>query len=137
MRETPRQVAAWIPPTFVACALYDGVLGLAFLLAPHQIYAAIAVPPPNHLGYIHFPAALLLVFAAMAARVAAAPRERRELMLYLLALKAAYVAVALGHHLADPIPPLWLVFTALDALFAIAFAASFLRTRPTSGGAGR
>lgn len=54
---------AWIKPLFLFAAIYDGLLGLAFLAVPLRIYAWMNVPPPNHLGYIQFPAALLIIFA--------------------------------------------------------------------------
>ena len=49
----------WIPPLFWLAALYDGLLGLAFLAAPGRLFDLCQVTPPNHLGYVQFPAALL------------------------------------------------------------------------------
>ena len=48
---------------FSIAALYDGLLGGSFLVAGERLFAAYKVAPPNHWGYIQFPAALLLVFA--------------------------------------------------------------------------
>ena len=41
------------------------MLGLVFLLSPGWVFHAFAVTPPNHMGYVQFPAALLIVFAIM------------------------------------------------------------------------
>ena len=48
----------WIRILFALAAAYDGVLGIAFLLAPSYPYSLCGVTPPNHWGYVQFPAAL-------------------------------------------------------------------------------
>ncbi len=73
----------WIPPLFWLAALYDGILGLAFLAAPGPLFDLCQVTPPNHLGYVQFPAALLLIFGLMFAAIAgprrpAAPDRVRD-----------------------------------------------------------
>ena len=50
---------------FYFSAAYDGLLGLAFLTCPDYIFNAFSVPPPNHFGYVQFPAALLIIFACI------------------------------------------------------------------------
>lgn len=59
----------WIKTTFWIGALYDGILGLAFLFAGHSIFAHFEVPPPNHPGYLQFPALLLIIFAILASAI--------------------------------------------------------------------
>ena len=54
-----------ITPLFVIAAAYDGILGLAFLIAAPALFEWAGVTPPNHFGYVHFPAALLIIFALM------------------------------------------------------------------------
>ena len=44
---------------FVIAALYDGLLGAAFLVAPAEIFRIADVTPPNHWAYVQFPGALL------------------------------------------------------------------------------
>ncbi len=60
---------------FVIAALYDGLLGLAFLFFPLGIFARYGVEPPNHTAYVQFPALLLLIFAAMFLRIANHPAK--------------------------------------------------------------
>jgi hypothetical protein len=48
----------WIPRLFWLAALYDGLLGLALLAVPGQLFELCQVTPPNDLGYVQFPAAL-------------------------------------------------------------------------------
>jgi hypothetical protein len=50
---------------FLVAPLYDGALDAAFLLVPREVYRLADVTPPNHWGYVRFPAALLLIFALM------------------------------------------------------------------------
>lgn len=67
---------------FYLAALYDGLLGLAFLLAAPSLFERVGVTPPNHFEYIHFPAALLMVFALMFVAIARNPVANRSLIPY-------------------------------------------------------
>ena len=49
-------------------AAYDGLLGLAFIVAAPQIYAWVGITPPNHWGYIHFAAGMLVIFGTCSSR---------------------------------------------------------------------
>jgi len=69
-----------ISALFLVAAAYDGILGIAFLLLPGNIFEWFNVTPPNHPGYIEFPALLLIAFAApvaisIRATVQAVPKE--------------------------------------------------------------
>ena len=87
----------WIRALFVLSGIYDGVLGIAFLLFGPAIFRIAGVTPPNHFGYIQFPALLLITFAIMFLRISGDPVGRRELMLYGMALKVSYCSVAFWH----------------------------------------
>ena len=50
---------------FYVAALFDGVLGVGFLLAAPGLFERLGIPPLEHYGYIHFAAALLIVFALL------------------------------------------------------------------------
>ena len=78
---------------FIIAAIYDGVLGLLFLFSPGLAFEMFEVVPPNHFGYVQFPAILLLIFAAMFYRVAMDPVANRFIMLYGVALKAGYSGI--------------------------------------------
>ena len=112
---------------FSLAAVYDGVLGLVFLLAPSVIFQQFEVAPPNHFGYVQFPALLLLVFAWMFASVALAPDKNRNLIPYGIALKVAYCGIVFYYWFTVEIPTIWKPFAVLDLfcifLFAIAFVA--------------
>ncbi|MBU4251803.1 MAG: hypothetical protein KKC39_02785 [Candidatus Omnitrophica bacterium] len=114
----------WIKPFFVVAGLYDGILGLLFLLVPYQLFKAANVPPPNHVGYVQFPALLLVIFAIMFFNIAKNPLANRSLILYGILLKISYSGVVLFHWFSVNIPPMWVVFAFLDlgflALFIVA-----------------
>jgi len=112
---------AMIPILFVAAALYDAVLGIAFLLAPGRLFAWLDVTPPNHPGYVQFPAALLIIFSLMFASIAGDPAGRRSLIPYGILLKVAYCGVVLFHWLSAGLPWIWKPFCIADLCFLVLF----------------
>lgn len=106
----------------VLAALYDGVLGLAFLLAGQRVYDHFNVLPPNHWGYVQFPALLLIVFALMFAAVAISPHKHRGLILCGIGLKLSYCGVVFWHMAHDGLPSMWAPFAWIDAVWVLAFA---------------
>lgn len=119
---------------FVVSALYDGLLGTAFLLFSDALFNWFDVIPPNHPGYIQFPGALLIIFAIMFLSIAINPVKNRGLILYGILLKVAYCGVILFHWSTGGIPDMWKPFCIADLLFLIAFiwAWSALRNESTS-----
>jgi len=120
----------WVKPLFILAAIYDGILGLAFLIVPAQIFAMYGVTPPNHMAYIQFPALLLLVFAAMFFRIAADPQGRRELIPYGCGLKLAYCLTALLYEITTGIPSMWMPWAWADLVFLALFLAAWQRLAP-------
>lgn len=114
-----RLAASWL---FAIAALYDGVLGLIFLAAAPAVFRACGVEPPNHFGYVHFPAALLIVFALMFVAIARAPAANRNLIPYGMLLKLSYCAVVFYHWAAAGIPAMWKPFALFDLAFLVLFA---------------
>ena len=123
----------WIKAVFLLSGVYDAVLGLAFLGWAPVLFAACDVPPPNHPGYVQFPALLLLVFGAMFLRIASDPVRHRELMPYGMGLKAAYAGVVLFHAAQGGIPAIWVPFAWADLVFLLLFAAAWRTTAPAPG----
>ena len=112
---------------FWASGIYDGVLGLIFLVAPAAMYARFGVTPPNHWGYVQFGAALLLIFAIMFVQVALKPAPNRNLIPYGILLKVAYAGTVFGYWFTSGLPDMWKPFAVLDAIFAVLFAWSWQR----------
>ena len=112
---------------FWIAALYDGVLGLLFLAAGPAVFERFDVTPPNHWGYVQFPALLLLVFAWLFARVALDPAGRRDLIPFGMGLKAAYCGVVFYHWALAGIPWIWQPFAILDLAFLALFVWAWSR----------
>lgn len=111
-----------IKTLFVLAAIYDGALGVSFLLASNKVFQWFEVTPPNHLGYIHFAAALLIVFAIMFVAIAIEPAKNRNLIPYGILLKLSYSGVVLFHWLTAGLPNLWKPFCIVDLVFLLLFA---------------
>jgi hypothetical protein len=118
----------WTRVLFRLSGLYDGVLGLAFLFAGTAIYDRFGIPPPNHPGYVQFPALLLVVFAAMFLRIASDPARYRDLIPYGMGLKASYASVVLFHALRGNIPAMWVPFAWADLAFLLLFFVAWRST---------
>jgi len=114
---------------FVVAAIYDGLIGVTGLLFPGLAFEVFGVTPPNHFGYVQFPALLLLIFAAMFVRVARDPVSNRFLMLYGIALKAAYSGIVFYYMAATGIPPMWVPWAWVDLVFLVLFYMSWRYTR--------
>ena len=111
----------WIRIVFGVAAAYDGLLGLVFLAAPGAPFERFGVTPPNHMAYVQFPAALLVVFALMFFNVARDPAPRRELIVYGVLLKASYCGVAGWYWMTAGLPSMWKPFVVADVVMAALF----------------
>ena len=118
----------WIRAVFAASAVYDLLLGAAFLFAAPALFDHFETTAPNHFGYVQFPAMVLLIFAVMFARVAMDPVRHRELMLYGAGLKAAYSGTVLFYHQASGVPGMWLPFAYADLVFLVLFLVAWFKT---------
>lgn len=120
----------WIKPLFVVAAIYDAVLGVAFLFFSGTLFQSFGVEPPNHPAYVQFPALLLLIFAAMFFRVSSNPTGNRELILYGVALKIAYSGVTFWHQAFGGVPFMWLPWAWADSVFLVLFLLAWKRLGP-------
>jgi hypothetical protein len=111
----------WIKVLFVVCGIYDGLLGAVFFSIPAELFSIAGVTPPNHFGYVEFPALLLVIFAAMFFRIAANPAARREQILYGMALKVSYFGLVFWYEVHGGIPMLWIPWAFADVIFFILF----------------
>jgi hypothetical protein len=114
---------------FVIAALYDGLLGLGFLLSADALFQGLQVPPPNHFGYVHFPAALLLVFALMFLAIARNPQRNRNLIPYGMLLKVSYCSVTGFYWFTAGLPSMWKPFIFYDLIFLGLFAWAYVSLR--------
>lgn len=107
-------------------ALYDGILGIVFLFFPLTIYNWFEVTHPNHVGYVQFPAALLIIFAIMFLNIGRHPLQNRNLIPYGILLKISYCAVVFGYWGIVGLPDMWKYFAVFDAIFAGFFIWTYL-----------
>lgn len=114
---------------FVIAALYDGLLGLGFLFSAETLFKGFQVPPPNHFGYVHFPAALLIVFALMYLAIAMNPQANRNLIPYGMLLKVSYCSVTGYHWFTAGLPSMWKPFIFYDLVFLALFAWAYVFLR--------
>ena len=119
----------WIKALLAVCGVYDGVIGLCFLLFPIMLYRAAGVTLPNHMGYVRFPALLLLIFAAMFFRAAADPVGRRDVLVYGMALKASYFLLVFWYEFRAGVPTLWIPFAYADVVFFLLFVLAWNTVR--------
>ena len=111
----------WIRILLIVCGVYDGLLGAVFLLLPATVFRMTGVVPPNHLGYVQFPALLLLIFAAMFFRAATNPAANRDVIAYGMALKASYFGLVFWYQFHGGIPALWVPWAWADVAFFLLF----------------
>ena len=111
----------WTKLLFAAAALYDGCLGLAFFFWSGRIFQAFGVTPPNHPGYVKFPALLLVTFALMFLQIARDPAGRRELIVYGICLKVSYSGLVFWYEATQGIPGMWIPWAWADIAFLALF----------------
>jgi hypothetical protein len=115
------KTARAISALYFLVALYDGVLGAAFLCAPEAVFRMGGITPPNHWAYAQFPAALLIIFALMFVAIARNPVQNRNLVVYGILLKVAYCSIVFWYWFADGVPNLWKPFAIIDLITALLF----------------
>ena len=106
---------------FYIGAAYDGLLGLVFLLFPKGLFGFFNVTPPNHFGYVKFPAALLIIFGVMFLAIAKNPTQNRNLIPYGIMLKISYCSIAFWYWFTTGIPTIWKPFAVCDLIFLALF----------------
>ena len=106
---------------FAIAAIYDGILGLLFFLAPGYVFDRWEIEPPNHFGYIQFPALLLVMFGVMFAQIACNPVRYRKLIPYGIWLKISYCGLAFWYWARTDIPVIWKPFAIADFVMLVLF----------------
>lgn len=127
--------ATWMRPLFIIAAFYDGILAIVVFFFAMPLYHLFGIEPVNHLGYLQFPALLLLVFAAMFWRIATDPVANRQLIPYGIALKVAYSGLVFWYQLAGGVPAIWIPWAWIDLVFLVLFVVAWQKTGRLSAGA--
>ena len=119
---------------FYVGAAYDGILGLIFLLFPKALFEHFNVTPPNHYGYVQFPAALILIFGLMFLAIAMNPHKNYNLIPYGILLKISYCSLVFWYWLTANIPGFWKPFAIMDLIFMVLFYLSYRQLSNVSRG---
>ena len=119
----------WRKPLFFIAALYDAVLGGAFVLFWPSIFAHFNITPPNHPGYVQFPGLLLIIFGLIFLRIAGDPDANRSLIPYGIALKIAYSGLVFRYELTSGVPAMWIWCAWIDVAFLLLFVVAMVRRR--------
>ena len=106
---------------FYVVAIYDGLLGAGFLVAPLRLIRWAGDTPPYHPAFIQFPAILLVVFAVMFVQIALDPVRNRNLIPYGIGLKLSYCGVVFKYWFTTGVGSMWKPFAVIDAVTAVLF----------------
>lgn len=112
---------AWRKWLFYVAAVYDGLLGVVFLFFWPLVFRLFEVTPPNHGGYVQFPALLLIIFASLFLRIARNPEAHRDLIVYGIGLKAAYSGLVFWYQISADVPAMWIPWAWIDLVFLVLF----------------
>jgi len=119
---------------FYVAAIYDALFGIMGIVSPYMAFDMFGVEPPNHVGYVQFPAILLLIFAAMFWQIARDPVGNRLLMPYGIALKAGYSGLVLYYLATTGIPGMWVPWAWADLGFLVVFVICWRQTAAVRAG---
>jgi hypothetical protein len=123
-------VPKWVSPLYWIAAAYDGLLGILFLVAPWWAFERFNVPQPNHMAYVQFPAALLIIFGLIFVAIAREPVANRALMVYGILLKVAYCSISSYYWFTTDIPIIWKPFVFADLAMGVLFVVAYLSVAP-------
>ena len=114
---------------YLTSAVYDFVLGLAFLVMPATIFRMVNITPPNHWGYVTFAALMLMIFGIMFYKIYENPKANKNLIPYSIMLKIAYCGVVFGYYFFDSIPCMWTLFGICDFIFLLLFIRAYRQVK--------
>lgn len=115
---------------FYIAALYESVLGIAFLFGASSVFEWYGVTPPNHIGYVQFPAAILITFGLLYLAVARNQVANRNLIPYGMLLKVSYCGVVFYYWMTSELPSMWKPYAIFDLIFLLLFMWAYLSIRP-------
>jgi hypothetical protein len=120
-------ITDWRKWLFYIAAAYDGFLGIVFFFFWPDVYRHFGVTPPNHGGYVEFPALLLVIFGGLFLRIARDPDANRELIVYGIALKIAYSGMVFYYQIKTGVPHMWIPWAWADVVFLVLFVMAMRR----------
>lgn len=120
---------------FLVAALYDVLLGAAFVAFGEQLLSAIGMELPPHVAYIQLAAVFIFVQGLSYALVYRDPPGNLGIVRVGIAYKAAYAGLALWYLVIGLLPSVFfLPWAAIDLAFLVGFVL-FLRVAGRGGSA--
>jgi hypothetical protein len=114
---------------FRIAAVYDIVLGAAFLFAFEPIFRLFHMTLPDRAAYIQNSAAWAIVFGVGFWRVSVRPQLNRDLVFVGVLMKFCFSAIVFWYWLRGELPWPWVPLGAADLVFGVVFLAA-LRALP-------
>ena len=109
-------------PVLLLCAVYDGLLGLAFLFFAAPIFRVLGVESTADPLYVQLAAGLIAIMGLGFFLAWRDPVRNRDLVLLGAVIKAFYILLAAYALVRGEVPhPVFLIFAAIDVLFLIVF----------------
>lgn len=106
---------------FYLAAAYDFILGIVILFVAPALFEAMKDPPPNHWGYVEFPALVFMIFGVMFYQIAQKPEHNRNLIPYGAMMKLAFAGVVIWHWLVKQnMPTILKPCAIIDVVFLVA-----------------
>lgn len=120
---------------FLMAALYDGVLGVAFLLFYEPIFDALGVDPPDHASYVHLTAGYVAVQGLGYYFVWRNMLRNVDIVKVGAVYKFVYVAVAVYYLMSgELLHNIFAWFAAFDVAFLIGFVLFLGLAQPIGAG---
>jgi hypothetical protein len=129
-----RTLASQTRPVLLLCAVYDGLLGLAFLFFAEPIFLFLGIENAADPIYIHLAAGLIAIMGLGFFLAWRDPLRNRDLVLLGAVFKAFYILLAAYALVRGEVPhPVFLIFAAIDIMFLIVFMRFLQGTAATVG----
>lgn len=107
---------------FLIAAVYDMILGAAFLIAGEPILTAIGMTLPPHIAYIQLSAVFIFIQGLSYWLAYRDPLGNKGIVRVGIAYKAAYVGLTLYYLLIQQLPSVFFIpWAVFDLLFLIGF----------------
>ncbi len=117
---------------FLISAIYDFVLGIAFLFFYKQIFNLLGMNLPENPAYLTFSAIMITLLGILLFMIYLKLEGSRRLILYAIFIKFAYIGTVLYYYLfvgTDYVDAPFLIFAGLDFIFALLFIESLREIR--------
>jgi len=112
---------------YLTAALYDFILGVAFLFFYKQIFNITGMNIPENPAYLTFCAFLIALFGVLLFMIYLDLNNSKKLVIYAIMIKFAYVGTVLYYYLLvgkSFVDTPFLIFAVFDFIFAILFIES-------------